>query len=253
MAKIELDNVSLVYPIYGTNSRSLKVSMLQAATGGKFLKNHSTVQVQALDTVSFSLENGDRLGLIGHNGAGKTTLLKVLAKIYEPTSGKLTVSGKLNSLFDIMVGMDHGLTGYENIMLRGLMLGLKRKHILNLISEIEEFAELGEFVSMPLTSYSSGMLIRLGFAIVTSIFSEILLIDEVVSVGDERFIQKAKQRISHLIDQSHIMVLSTHDHQVIRDFCNKVLWLEQGKIKMFGPTEEVFKERDHLSHAIISN
>lgn len=246
MAKIELDNVSLVYPIYGTNSRSLKVSVLQAATGGKFLKGQSTVQVQALEAISLTLENGDRLGLIGHNGAGKTTLLKVLAKIYEPTSGKLTTSGKLNSLFDIIVGMDHGLTGLENIMLRGLILGLKKKQIASLVSEVEEFAELGEFIRMPLHSYSAGMLIRLGFAIVTSIFSEILLIDEVVSVGDARFIQKAKQRISTLIDQSHIMVLSTHDHQVIRDFCNKVLWLEQGKIKMLGDTEEVFRERDRL-------
>ena len=129
MATIELNDVSLVYPLYGTKSRSLKVSVLQAATGGKFLKEEATVKVQALDRISFKLENGDRLGLIGHNGAGKTTLLKVLAKIYEPTSGKLNISGKLNSLFDIMVGMDHGLTGYENILLRGLILGLSKKQI----------------------------------------------------------------------------------------------------------------------------
>lgn len=246
MATIELNNVSLVYPLYGTNSRSLKVSVLQAATGGKFLKEEATVKVQALDGISFTLENGDKLGLIGHNGAGKTTLLKVLAKIYEPTSGKLNISGKLNSLFNIMVGMDHGLTGYENILLRGLILGLSKKQISNVISEIEEFAELGEFIHLPLHSYSSGMLVRLGFAIITSISSEILLIDEVLSVGDARFIDKARKRISTLIDQSHIMVLSTHDHEVIRSFCNKVLWLEQGRIKLFGNTEEVFRERERL-------
>ncbi|MBS0650277.1 MAG: ABC transporter ATP-binding protein [Verrucomicrobia bacterium] len=246
MATIELNDVSLVYPLYGTKSRSLKVSVLQAATGGKFLKEEATVKVQALDRISFKLENGDRLGLIGHNGAGKTTLLKVLAKIYEPTSGKLNISGKLNSLFDIMVGMDHGLTGYENVLLRGLILGLSKKQIYNVVSEIEEFAELGEFIHLPLNSYSSGMLVRLGFAIITSISSEILLIDEVLSVGDARFIDKARKRISTLIDQSHIMVLSTHDHDVIRSFCNKVLWLEQGKIKLFGNTEEVFQERDRL-------
>jgi ABC-2 type transport system ATP-binding protein/lipopolysaccharide transport system ATP-binding protein len=242
MAHIELNDVSLVYPIYGTHSRSLKMSVLQAATGGKFIKDKPTVAVQALDTINFRLENGDRLGLIGHNGAGKTTLLKVLAKIYHPTSGKLHVSGKLNSLFDIMVGMDHGLTGYENIMLRGLILGLSKKQISHLTSEIEEFAELGEFLHLPLSSYSSGMLVRLGFAIITSISSEILLIDEVVSVGDARFIERAKERITSLIDQSHILVLSTHDHDVIKTFCNKVLWLEQGRIKMFGPTEEVFQQ-----------
>lgn len=242
MAKIALNDVSLVYPVYGTNARSLKVSMLQAATGGKFLKGESTVQVQALDRVSFSLENGDRLGLIGHNGAGKTTLLKLLAKIYEPTSGKISTSGELHSLFDILVGMEPGLTGYENIMLRGLILGLSKKQTQGLIAEIEGFAELGEFIHLPLNSYSSGMLVRLGFAIITSIPSEILLIDEVISVGDARFMEKARQRISTLIHQAHIMVLSTHDHQVIKDFCNKVLWLEQGKVKMFGSTEEVFAQ-----------
>ncbi len=246
MATIELNDLSLIYSVYGTNSRSLKVSVLQAATGGKFLKKETTVKVQALDAISFRLENGDRLGLIGHNGAGKTTLLKVLAKIYAPTSGKLTISGKLNSLFDIMVGMDHGLTGYENILLRGLILGLSKKQIYSIISEIEEFAELGDFIHLPLNSYSSGMLVRLGFAIITSVSSEILLIDEVLSVGDARFINKAKQRITSLIDQSHIMVLSTHSHDVICNFCNKVLWLEQGKIKMFGETEEVFRERERL-------
>ncbi len=246
MATIELNNLSLIYPVYGTNSRSLKVGVLQAATGGKFLKGEATVKVQALNGISFRLENGDRLGLIGHNGAGKTTLLKVLAKIYAPTAGKLTISGKLNSLFDIMVGMDHGLTGYENILLRGLILGLSKKQIYSVVSEIEEFAELGEFIHLPLSSYSSGMLVRLGFAIITSTSSEILLIDEVLSVGDAHFINKAKQRISSLIDQSNIMVLSTHDHDVIRNFCNKVLWLEQGKIKLFGTTEEVFLERKRL-------
>ncbi len=247
MASIELNDVSLVYPLYGTKSRSLKVTMLQAATGGRFLKDESTVKVQALENISFKLEEGDRLGLIGHNGAGKTTLLKVLAQIYEPTSGSISISGKLNSLFDIMVGMDPGLTGYECILLRGLMLGLSRREINNAIVEIEEFAELGEFIKMPLSSYSSGMLVRLGFAIITSIHSEILLIDEIMSVGDARFIQKAKDRMANLIHKSNVMVLSTHDHKAIQDFCTKVVWLERGKIKMFGNTEDVFNERKKLN------
>ncbi len=247
MASIELNDVYLVYPLYGTKSRSLKVTMLQAATGGRFLKDESTVKVQALENISFKLEEGDRLGLIGHNGAGKTTLLKVLAQIYEPTSGSISISGKLNSLFDIMVGMDPGLTGYECILLRGLMLGLSRREINNAIVEIEEFAELGEFIKMPLSSYSSGMLVRLGFAIITSIHSEILLIDEIMSVGDARFIQKAKDRMANLIHKSNVMVLSTHDHKAIQDFCTKVVWLERGKIKMFGNTEDVFNERKKLN------
>ncbi len=240
MTEIILDQVSLTYPVYGTRARSLKMSLLQAATGGKLLKKERKAEVLALEDISFHLQSGDRLGLIGHNGAGKTSLLKILAKIYQPTSGRLTLSGKLNSLFNIMVGMDHGLTGYENIFLRGLILGLKKADIRRLTPHIEAFADLGEFMQMPLNTYSAGMLVRLGFAIMTSIPSDILLIDEIFNAGDAPFLEKAKNKIGDLVHQSHILVLSTHDHETLRRFCNKILCLEHGKITYFGSINDCF-------------
>lgn len=237
-----MEGVSLVYPVYGTSARSLKTSMLNLVTGGRLNKDEGVVKVEALRDIDLKLSVGDRLGLIGHNGAGKTTLLKVLAQIYEPTKGKINIKGQTNCLFDIMLGMDPALTGYQNIILRGLILGLARREIEKAVPEIEEFAELGQFIHMPLKSYSSGMLVRLAFGIITSIRSEILLVDEVVNVGDARFMQKAKARMTSLIHQSDIMVLSTHDHNLIKEFCNKALWLEQGQIKAFGETSEVLSQ-----------
>ncbi|HSX26333.1 MAG TPA: ABC transporter ATP-binding protein [Chlamydiales bacterium] len=238
MASIELDHVSLAYPVYGMNSRSFKTSLVNLAIGGRLNKEGSILKVEAIKNIHLKLKSGDRLGLIGHNGAGKTTLLKVMAQIYEPTQGKVTISGQSHCLFDIMLGMDSELTGYENIMLRGLILGFSKREMEKSIPEIEEFSELGEFLKMPIKSYSSGMLIRLAFGIITTIPSEILLIDEVVSAGDARFMEKAKARMASLIHQSDIMVLSTHDHQAIREFCNQALWLEQGEIKFFGEIGE---------------
>lgn len=240
MASIELEDLSLAYPVYGASLRSLKTSVIHIATGGRLNNEDRIITVDALKNINLRLQPGDRLGLVGHNGAGKTSLLKVLAKIYEPTAGKLQVVGKTNCLFDIMVGMDAGLTGYENIVLRGLLLGFSKREIEKVIPEIEEFAELGDFISMPLKSYSSGMLLRLAFGIVTSIRSEILLVDEVINVGDARFMAKAKTRVIHMIQQSEIMVLSTHDHSMIKEFCNRVLWLEHGQIKALGTPDDIF-------------
>ncbi|MBI2742390.1 MAG: ABC transporter ATP-binding protein [Chlamydiales bacterium] len=242
MASIILDEVSLSYPVYGTRSRSLKTSVLNMATGGRLNKDEPTVKVEALKNINLKLEVGDRVGLIGHNGAGKTTLLKVLAQIYEPSSGKIKISGQTNCLFDIMTGIDLALTGYENIMLRGLILGLSRREVEKAVPEIEEFAELGEFIKMPLKSYSSGMMIRLAFGIITSIHSQILLIDEVVNVGDANFMKKAKSRMANLVHRSDLMVLSTHDHNIMKEFCNKAVWLEKGEIRAFGEIDEVFAQ-----------
>jgi ABC-type polysaccharide/polyol phosphate transport system ATPase subunit len=239
MASIELDNVSLEYPVYGTSSRSLKNKVISLATGGRLNDDEKIVKVEALKNIKLKLEVGDRLGLIGHNGAGKTTLLKVLAQIYEPSRGSIKVSGKTNCLFDIMVGIDTSLSGYDNIFLRGLILGYSKEEIKKALPVIEEFAELGAYIRMPLKSYSSGMLLRLAFGIITSIGSEILLIDEIVNVGDARFLEKAKARMASLIHQSDIMVLSTHDNNTIREFCNKAIWLEKGEIKFSGPVNEV--------------
>lgn len=242
MAIIELDNVDLDYHVYGTSSRSFKNSLVRAATGGYLKNNEKIIKVEALQGISFKLQDGDRLGIVGHNGAGKSSLLKVLAQIYDPTRGKLKILGETNCLFDIMVGLDSTLSGYENIKLRGLIHGLSSKKIQEAAPEIIDFAGLGEFIKMPLRTYSSGMLLRLGFSIVTYFRTEILLIDEVVNVGDSQFIEKAKKRMQDLINQTQIVVISTHDNQMIREICNRILCLEHGKIKFFGSSEEFFKK-----------
>lgn len=246
MIEIKLKNVSLSYPIYGTDARSLKTTMINIATGGRLERDCRRCSVQALTDITFNLQQGDCLALIGHNGAGKSSLLKVLAKIYEPTVGSISVKGRVNCLFDIMMGMDQELNGYENIKLRGLILGLKQREIQDLIPRVEEFAELGEFMKVPIKTYSSGMKVRLAFGIIVNIFSEILLIDEIVNVGDARFMVKAKEYMKSLVHESDIMVLSSHDTQLIREFCNKAIWLEKGEIKHFGNLEEVLKlYQDH--------
>ena len=242
MAQIKLENLSLAYPIFGSNARSLKSSLINVATGGKLKKIHGSMMVEALQGLTFELNSGDRLGLIGHNGAGKTTLLKVLGQIYTPSEGKLHIEGKTNALFDIAMGFDVEATGYENIALRGLLLGLSKREIAALIPIVEEFAELGEFIKMPIKTYSSGMIVRLAFGIISNTPAEILLIDEAVNVGDTNFREKAKHRLTQLIHQSDILVLSTHELEIMQQFCNKVLWLEHGKVKKLGPTHEILKE-----------
>lgn len=242
MANIEVKNVSLTYPIYGTNARSFKATLINLATGGRLDQSKGSMIVEALDDVSFSLEKGDKLALIGPNGAGKSTLLKVIAKIFEPSKGRVHVSGRINCLFDIMMGMDHELNGYENIMLRGIILGLSKSEIRKIAHQVEAFAELGDFMKVPIKSYSAGMKIRLAFGIITHVYSEILLIDEIVNVGDAKFIEKAKTQMMNLIHQSEFMVLSTHDTNIVREFCNKALWLQGGKVRKFGKVEEVLQE-----------
>ena len=249
MSHITLDNVSLSYPVFGANGRSCKSGIFNMATGGRLAKSHNSITVEALHDINLNLQSGDRLGSIGHNGAGKTTLLKVLAQIFEPTQGKISVKGNSNCLFDIMMGMDQESSGYENIMLRGLILGLSRRKVRKIIPDIEAFADLGDFIKMPIKTYSAGMKVRLAFGIITSLPAEILLIDEVVNVGDANFMEKAKARMHGLIHQSDILVLSTHDVNIMKEFCNKVLWLEHGAIHAIGSIDGILEQysRSHDS------
>ncbi len=250
MTFIRLENVSLKYPVFGTRASSLKSGLLNLATGGKLLKDCRIVEVQALNQINLLLEKGDKLGLIGHNGAGKTTLLKVLAQIYTPLEGKVQIRGRSNCLFNLLMGMDFECSAYENIRLRGLISGLSNRDIQKITADIEDFAELGNFINMPIRTYSSGMLVRLGFGIITAMHAEILLIDEVIGVGDQQFIEKAKARMTNRIHASDIIVLSSHDCSTIRAFCNKVLWLEHGQIKMMGGIEEVLEMyNQHFVHS----
>jgi lipopolysaccharide transport system ATP-binding protein len=231
MAHVVASNIVVEFPIYGGTSRSIKNAFIRAATGGRLAKDAAErVVVRALNGVSFEFREGDRVGLVGHNGSGKTTLLRVLAEAYEPVTGTISVSGKVASMLSIWLGMDTEATGYENIFLRAAVMGLKPWQITSLIDEICDFSELGDYIYMPLRTYSSGMSMRLAFAISTSVPADIILMDEWLSVGDANFSQKAQERLKRLIDQAKILVLASHDDKLIRTNCNKILRLDHGEI-----------------------
>lgn len=235
MARIELRNVSVEFPVYNVNARSLKKEFLRLATGGTVSEdaNHHIV-VRSLQDVSLSLKHGDRIGLIGHNGAGKSTLLRLLANIYETTAGDILVDGHVSAMLNLMQGIEVEFTGYENIMQRGILLGRTKDEIEAQIHQIAESTGLGDYLAMPVRTYSSGMRVRLAFAIITSINPEILLIDEVFAAGDAEFMRAAKERMAHLTKQASIVIIATHADDLIKGFCNKALLLDNGKIKFFG-------------------
>ncbi|WP_322042772.1 ABC transporter ATP-binding protein [Paraburkholderia sp. J67] len=232
MAYLRLNDCSLHLPVYGAGNRSLKQMVLSAATGGRIASNsrHITV-VQALRNVTLDINAGDRVGLVGHNGAGKTTLLRMLAGIYEPTFGSFMQAGRVTSLLDVTLGLDYEATGYENILLRGLILGATKAEMKRLTPEIAEFSELGDYLSMPVRTYSSGMVLRLAFSIVTSVPADVLLMDEWLSVGDASFIQKAEERMKTFVGQASIMVLASHNPKIIDELCNMKVTLEHGEVK----------------------
>jgi len=230
MPHISAEGICVEFPIWNPSHRSLKNAVLRATTGGRLARESSTrVVVQALSDLSFEFARGDRIGLVGNNGSGKTTLLRVLSGIYEPVRGRLEVSGRVSSLLDLSLGMDHEATGLENIVLRGVLMGLPPVAIQAKVNEIAEFSELGDYLSMPIRTYSSGMLLRLAFAVTTSVAPEILLLDEWLSVGDAAFRDKAERRLLELIESSAIMVLASHDESLIRRFCSRMLRLEHGR------------------------
>jgi lipopolysaccharide transport system ATP-binding protein len=242
MAKIVFEDVRVDFPIYNANGRSLKKRLIQVATGGQLgADQQGRVVVRALDGLNFTLNNGDRVGLIGHNGAGKSTLLRVLAGVYTPSSGSALIRGEIGSLIDISLGIDTEATGRENIYLRGALLGLERAEITERIGDITEFSELGDFIDMPLRTYSSGMHLRLAFAVSTIVRPEILLMDEWLSVGDEGFKHKAEIRMNDLIDATKILVIASHSKELLLKTCNRAIWLEHGKIRMDSDPETVSK------------
>jgi len=232
MTIIRASNLVVEFPIYGMNgNRSFKKSLMNIATGGVLAKDASNrVLVRALDNLSFEFHEGDRVGLIGHNGSGKSTLLQVLAGIYEPASGELQINGKVTSMLGITLGMDSEVTGLENIYLRGRLMGLQRRQIDDIADDIADFAGIGDYLQLPMRTYSSGMAMRLAFAIATSTEADIILMDEWLSVGDAEFIHKAKERLTTLVNKARLVVIASHDHGMIRDQCNTVMTLEHGKI-----------------------
>ncbi|CAM2176576.1 O-antigen export system ATP-binding protein RfbE [Paraburkholderia sacchari] len=232
MAHLHLKDCSLHLPVYGAGNRSLKQMVLSAATGGRIASTsrHITV-VEALRNINLNIVAGDRVGLVGHNGAGKTTLLRMLAGIYEPTLGAYSHTGRITSLLDVTLGLDYEATGYENILLRGLILGATKAEMKRLTPQIAEFSELGDYLSMPVRTYSSGMVLRLAFSIVTSVPADILLMDEWLSVGDASFIAKAEERMKTFVGQASIMVVASHNPKIIDELCNVTVTLEHGEIR----------------------
>jgi lipopolysaccharide transport system ATP-binding protein len=238
-AEIDVRAVSLDFPLYHGNARSLKRTVFSTVSGRMRNDQRHRVVVQALRDISFSLGSGDRLGLIGGNGAGKTTLLRTLAGIYEPIVGKVRVRGSLNALLDPQLGMNPELTGRENIMLRGLYNGLSRPAIARLEEDVRAFAELEDFIDLPVRIYSSGMVVRLGFALATAIKPQVLLMDEWFLAGDAVFIEKARGRLEDMVRGAEILVLSSHMAKVVLDWCTRVIWMEDGRIRDDGPADEV--------------
>lgn len=238
--KIELKNFSLEFPIFNASSRSITSRLLSVASGGRLdAESGRFVNVTALHEVSFKAEVGDRIALLGHNGSGKSTLLRALFGIYKPTGGEIAVQGTTASLIDLSLGINPEASGRENIFIRAALMGLPRKYMLEKFSDVVEFSELGNFIDLPVRTYSSGMLLRLAFAVSTIVKPEILLMDEWLSVGDEKFRHKAEKRLEDMIGATKILVIATHSRELVEKVCNRVIWLEHGQVKMDGSVSEV--------------
>jgi lipopolysaccharide transport system ATP-binding protein len=232
MTRISLNNVCVDFPVYNSTSvRSLKSHLIQAVTGGRVGSNdRGYVVVRALENISLDMKEGDRIGLIGHNGAGKSTLLRVICGVYEPTGGCIKVKGKITSLIDIGLGMDSEATGIENIYLRGALMGFRRRWLSTKINEIAEYSGLGNYLTMPLRTYSTGMQMRLAFSIATLEQPEILIMDEWLTVGDAEFQEKAQQRLKEIVQKSSILVIASHSLELVGQICNRVVRLERGAL-----------------------
>ncbi len=243
LAAVRFDNVSIEFPIYTAHGRSLKRSVLQLTTGGRIgVGVQNRMVISALHNITLKAEHGDRIGLIGHNGAGKSTMLRALAGVYEPVQGSITMTGRVGSLIDLTIGMDLEATGYENIGLRSLLLGMTPDESAANAEEIAAMTELGDFLALPVRTYSSGMLLRLAFAISTSVVPDILLMDEWIGAGDASFVQKAQGRLQRLLGGTGILFVASHAEAIIKDNCNRVLWIDKGEIRADGKPDDVMKE-----------
>jgi ABC-2 type transport system ATP-binding protein len=242
MASIVLDRVTVDFPIYNARTRSLKTELLRRTVGGQIEADQAHhISVVALRDISLRLDKGDRLALVGRNGAGKSTLLRVLSGVYEPPVGRVRIDGIVSSLTDMMMGMDAEATGYENIILRSVFLGVPVDQAKKRVPEIEEFSELGNFLHLPMRTYSSGMMLRLAFAVTTAVTPEILIMDEIIGAGDAAFLAKAEARLNRMIGDSHILVIASHDEAMVRRFCNRAALMREGRLIKLGDVDEVLQ------------
>jgi ABC-type polysaccharide/polyol phosphate transport system ATPase subunit len=245
MSHVLLKNVTLHYPIYTGHSRSLKTAVF-TRLGGRIEAYHKTTVVKGLDRVSLELREGDRLGLIGHNGSGKTTLLRVISGIYEPQEGTVDIAGSVTSLTNITLGMDPEASGWENIIFRCVFMGMTFAQARKAAPSIAEFSELGEFLDMPIRTYSSGMFVRLAFSISVSIQPDIVVMDEMIGMGDAQFVRKAEARLESLMDDTKILAIASHNFHLLHVLCNRVVWLNRGAICADGPPDDVLTQYEAL-------
>ncbi len=240
-SKVSIDtyDACVDFPIFDAKSRSLKKAFLGSAGGAIGRNASNVVTVEALKDITLSLREGDRVGLVGHNGAGKSTLLRLLSGIYEPTRGAAVVRGRVAPVFDLGVGMDPEISGFENILIRGLFLGMSRKQMQDRMDDIAEFTELGDYLHMPLRTYSTGMRVRLAMGVVTSIEPEILLLDEGIGAVDAEFMKKARIRLRRLVSRAGILVFASHSNEFLAQLCTSAMWIDHGEIKLRGSIEEV--------------
>ena len=236
MSVIRLEDTDLVFKVW----REKRLKDIIVPGSNKFNK-FQNASVHALDHVTLTVNEGERVAVIGHNGAGKSTLLKVIAGIYKPSGGKLTVEDKVSNMFELSTGFEVEQNGWDNIYLRGLMLGLTPKQIKSKMLEIAEFSELGDFLNMPVKYYSSGMFVRLAFSTSTAFMPDILLLDEVFAAGDAGFIEKATRRMKEMVNVAKILVMVTHNMETALDICNRCIWMDRGRLRMDGTPEEVVK------------
>ena len=251
MSWMSLRNVSVQFPVYQASQRSLKHTILRARTGGRIVNAaNGHVAVNALNNLNLELRLGDRVALIGPNGAGKTTLLRIMAGTYEPTQGTVESDGEISALFDVGLGFDYDATGYENITIRGIYMGMSRKDVQKHTDSIAEFTELGGYLDMPVRTYSAGMMMRLAFGIATCQEPEILLMDEWLLAGDAHFLVKARERLGNFVKKSNIMVLASHSDEIVREWCTKAIYLEQGTVRAFGEIDEVLEAYERRAHEV---
>lgn len=239
MSSIKVNNVSINFPIISASARSFKNRIINSFVGGQVEVTKGHVFIESLKNITFEIKKGERVGLIGHNGSGKSTLLRTLSKIYDPTIGSVHVEGKIMPLIDISLGIDPELTGRENIFLRSLLLGISDNEVKERIDSIIEFSELGNFIDLPVRTYSSGMQLRLAFSVATTFATGILFMDEWLSVGDELFRKKAESRMSDVLQKADILVIASHSKDLLLNVCTRIIWLEHGLIKEDGETKSI--------------
>jgi ABC-2 type transport system ATP-binding protein len=243
LVAIILDDVSIDIPIYDVSRSSLRKAVFGRTIGGRFAQSGSHITVKALKNLTFEAHDGDRIALVGDNGSGKSTLLRVASRVYPPTSGRISITGNISPLFDATLGMSMDATGLENIQIAGTIWGMTRAQIRNSVDDIAEFTELGDYLKVPVRTYSNGMLLRLAFAIATARDPEVLLIDEIIGVGDAVFFGKAFTRLQNLAKRSRILMIAGHQDDLLRLLCDKAIWLNRGSLVQYDDIQSVLAAR----------